>query len=155
MARSVYVTGIVRGDGRQVVEPGGVLVRVVDPRTSPLRERFAVDEVRRAAAIVRERRPDPAVDRPIQYDAAGDPAVAAAKMPGSPVAGRATVLVFPDLNTGDNTYEAAQRSAGTVAVGPVMRGLREPFNDPSRGALVPDIVTTVAITAIQAQEAAR
>ncbi len=114
-----------------------------------------VDKVRRATEIVRELRPDLPVDGPIQYDAAVDPAVAAAKMPGSPVAGRASVLVFPDLNTGNNTYKAVQRSAGAVAVGPVMQGLRKPVNDLSRGALVTDIVTTVAITAIQAQESAR
>jgi phosphate acetyltransferase len=114
-----------------------------------------VDKVRRATELVRELRPDLPVDGPIQYDAAVDPAVAAAKLPGSPVAGRATVLIFPDLNTGNNTYKAVQRSAGAVAVGPVLQGLRKPVNDLSRGALVPDIVTTVAITAIQAQESSR
>ncbi|MDI5962732.1 phosphate acetyltransferase [Streptomyces sp. SL13] len=114
-----------------------------------------VDKVRRATELVRELRPDLLVDGPIQYDAAVDPAVAAAKMPGSPVAGRATVLIFPDLNTGNNTYKAVQRSAGAVAIGPVLQGLRKPVNDLSRGALVPDIINTVAITAIQAQEATR
>jgi phosphate acetyltransferase len=92
------------------------------------------------------------VDGPMQYDAAVEPSVAASKAPNSPVAGRATVLVFPDLNTGNNTYKAVQRSAGAVAVGPVLQGLRKPVNDLSRGALVQDIVNTVAITAIQAQE---
>ena len=99
---------------------------------------------------MRERRPDLLVEGPIQYDAAADPTVARTKMPDSPVAGRATVFVFPDLNTGNNTYKAVQRSAGAVAIGPVLQGLRKPINDLSRGALVSDIVNTVAITAIQA-----
>ena len=110
-----------------------------------------VDKVRAATALVRSRRPDLAVDGPIQYDAAADAAVAAAKLPNSEVAGRATVFIFPDLNTGNNTYKAVQRSAGAVAIGPVLQGLRKPINDLSRGALVQDIVNTVAITAIQAQ----
>jgi phosphate acetyltransferase len=121
-----------------------------------------VDKVAKATALVRERRPDLPVAGPIQYDAAVDPAVAATKLPGSwgwgagsdeevsPVAGRATVFIFPDLNTGNNTYKAVQRSAGAVAVGPVMQGLRKPVNDLFRGATVKDIVSTVAITAIQA-----
>ncbi len=110
-----------------------------------------VDKVRAATALVRERRPDLDVEGPIQYDAAVDASVAKTKMPDSAVAGRATVFVFPDLNTGNNTYKAVQRSAGAVAVGPVLQGLRKPVNDLSRGALVQDIVNTVAITAIQAQ----
>ncbi|MFI2027448.1 phosphate acetyltransferase [Streptomyces buecherae] len=110
-----------------------------------------VDKVRRATELVRERRPDLPVEGPIQYDAAVDAAVAATKLPDSQVAGQATVLIFPDLNTGNNTYKAVQRSAGAVAVGPVLQGLRKPVNDLSRGALVQDIVNTVAITAIQAQ----
>ncbi|MGC4853897.1 phosphate acetyltransferase [Micromonospora sp. DT4] len=109
-----------------------------------------VKKVAEATAIVRERRPDLLVEGPIQYDAAIDPAVAATKLPDSPVAGHATVFIFPDLNTGNNTYKAVQRSAGAIAVGPVLQGLRRPVNDLSRGALVPDIVNTVAITAIQA-----
>ena len=109
-----------------------------------------VDKVRRATELVRERRPELLVEGPIQYDAAVDAAVAATKMPDSEVAGKATVLIFPDLNTGNNTYKAVQRSAGAVAVGPVLQGLRKPVNDLSRGALVSDIVNTVAITAIQA-----
>ncbi|WP_104083333.1 phosphate acetyltransferase [Cryobacterium sp. Y11] len=109
-----------------------------------------VDKVRTATALVRERRPDLLVEGPIQYDAAADAAVAATKMPGSTVAGRATVFIFPDLNTGNNTYKAVQRSAGAVAIGPVLQGLRKAINDLSRGALVQDIVNTVAITAIQA-----
>ncbi|ACZ29732.1 phosphate acetyltransferase [Xylanimonas cellulosilytica DSM 15894] len=112
-----------------------------------------VDKVRAATAIVKERRPDLSVEGPIQYDAAVDAAVAASKLPGSDVAGRATVFVFPDLNTGNNTYKAVQRSAGAVAVGPVLQGLNKPVNDLSRGALVQDIINTVAITAIQAQGA--
>lgn len=110
-----------------------------------------VDKVRAATALVRERRPDLDVEGPIQYDAAVDTSVAKTKMPDSTVAGRATVFVFPDLNTGNNTYKAVQRSAGAVAIGPVLQGLRKPVNDLSRGALVQDIVNTVAITAIQAQ----
>ena len=113
-----------------------------------------VEKVRSATGLVRERRPDIVVDGPIQYDAAADVAVGASKMPGSQVAGRATVFIFPDLNTGNNTYKAVQRSAGAVAVGPVLQGLNKPINDLSRGALVRDIVNTVAITAIQAQGAA-
>lgn len=110
-----------------------------------------VDKVRAATELVRERDPELLVEGPIQYDAAVDPTVAAAKMPNSPVAGRATVLIFPDLNTGNNTYKAVQRSAGAIAIGPVLQGLNKPVNDLSRGALVEDIVYTVAITAIQAQ----
>jgi phosphate acetyltransferase len=109
-----------------------------------------VDKVAAATALVRQRRPDLPVEGPIQYDAAVDPAVAATKLPGSAVAGHATVLIFPDLNTGNNTYKAVQRSAGAIAVGPVLQGLRRPVNDLSRGATVKDIVSTVAITAIQA-----
>lgn len=109
-----------------------------------------VEKVREATAIVREREPDLLVEGPIQYDAAVDPAVAATKLKDSPVAGAATVLIFPDLNTGNNTYKAVQRSASAVAIGPVLQGLGKPVNDLSRGALVRDIVNTVAITAIQA-----
>ncbi|HWU11904.1 MAG TPA: phosphate acetyltransferase [Streptomyces sp.] len=110
-----------------------------------------VDKVREATERVRDSRPDLRIEGPIQYDAAVEPSVAATKLPASEVAGRATVLIFPDLNTGNNTYKAVQRSAGAVAVGPVLQGLRKPVNDLSRGALVQDIVNTVAITAIQAQ----
>ncbi|AFC45861.1 phosphate acetyltransferase [Mycobacterium intracellulare ATCC 13950] len=110
-----------------------------------------VDKVRTATQLVRERNPDLPVEGPIQYDAAIEPSVAATKLRDSPVAGRATVLIFPDLNTGNNTYKAVQRSAGALAIGPVLQGLRKPVNDLSRGALVEDIVNTVAITAIQAQ----
>ncbi|WP_406136574.1 phosphate acetyltransferase [Streptomyces sp. NBC_01089] len=114
-----------------------------------------VDKVRRATELVRAARPDLLIEGPIQYDAAVEPSVAATKLPGSAVAGQASVLVFPDLNTGNNTYKAVQRSAGAVAVGPVLQGLRKPVNDLSRGALVEDIVNTVAITAIQAQGVGR
>lgn len=110
-----------------------------------------VDKVRQATELVRQRQPDLLVEGPIQYDAAVEPSVAATKMPDSPVAGRATVLIFPDLNTGNNTYKAVQRTAGAIAIGPVLQGLNKPVNDLSRGALVEDIVNTVAITAIQAQ----
>ncbi|WP_406506662.1 phosphate acetyltransferase [Streptomyces sp. NBC_00212] len=110
-----------------------------------------VDKVREATKLVREAQPELRIEGPIQYDAAVEPSVAATKLPESEVAGQATVLIFPDLNTGNNTYKAVQRSAGAVAVGPVLQGLRKPVNDLSRGALVQDIVNTVAITAIQAQ----
>jgi phosphate acetyltransferase len=110
-----------------------------------------VEKVAAATKLVRERRPDLPVEGPIQYDAAIDPGVAATKLPESVVAGKATVFVFPDLSSGNNTYKAVQRSANAVAVGPVMQGLRRPVNDLSRGATVKDIVNTVAITAIQAR----
>ncbi|WP_328942485.1 phosphate acetyltransferase [Streptomyces sp. NBC_00250] len=110
-----------------------------------------VDKVREATKLVRAAHPELRIEGPIQYDAAVEPSVAATKLPGSEVAGQATVLIFPDLNTGNNTYKAVQRSAGAVAVGPVLQGLRKPVNDLSRGALVSDIVNTVAITAIQSQ----
>jgi len=110
-----------------------------------------VDKVRAATDLARTLRPDLLIDGPLQYDAAVDAGVARTKLPTSDVAGRATVFVFPDLNTGNNTYKAVQRSAGAIAVGPVLQGLRRPVNDLSRGCTVEDIVNTVAITAIQAQ----
>jgi len=110
-----------------------------------------VEKVRAATELVRQRAPDLMLEGPIQYDAAVDPEVARTKLPNSPVAGRATVFIFPDLNTGNNTYKAVQRSAHAIAIGPVLQGLRKPVNDLSRGALVEDIVNTVAITAVQAQ----
>jgi phosphate acetyltransferase len=110
-----------------------------------------VDKVREATGLVRSRAPQVLVEGPIQYDAAVEPSVAATKMRDSPVAGKATVLIFPDLNAGNNAYKAVQRSAGAIAIGPVLQGLNKPVNDLSRGALVDDIVNTVAITAIQAQ----
>jgi phosphate acetyltransferase len=112
-----------------------------------------VDKVRAATERVRALRPDLMVEGPIQYDAAVDVGVARTKLPGSAVAGQATVFIFPDLNTGNNTYKAVQRSADAVAVGPVLQGLNRPVNDLSRGATVTDIVNTVAITAIQAGDA--
>ena len=110
-----------------------------------------VDRVRQATEKVRQLSPDLKVDGPMQYDAAADEGVGKAKMPDSKVAGRATVFIFPDLNTGNNTYKAVQRTADIVAIGPVMQGLNKPVNDLSRGCTVPDVVNTVAITAIQAQ----
>lgn len=110
-----------------------------------------VDKVREATRLVRERAPELKVEGPIQFDAAVDEVVAKKKMPGSEVAGRATVFIFPDLNTGNNTYKAVQRTSGAVAIGPALQGLRKPVNDLSRGALVDDIVSTITITAIQAQ----
>ncbi|MFL6047298.1 MAG: phosphate acetyltransferase [Propionibacteriaceae bacterium] len=110
-----------------------------------------VEKVRAATELVRQRAPELLLEGPIQYDAAIDPEVARTKLPDSPVAGRATVFIFPDLNTGNNTYKAVQRSAHAIAIGPVLQGLRKPVNDLSRGALVEDIVNTVAITAMQAQ----
>ncbi len=109
-----------------------------------------VDRVTEATKIARAARPDLKIEGPIQYDAAIDPHVASTKLPNSEVAGRATVFIFPDLNTGNNTYKAVQRSANALAVGPVLQGLRKPVNDLSRGCTVADIVNTVAITAVQA-----
>ncbi len=110
-----------------------------------------VDKVREATEIARGKRPDLLIEGPIQYDAAIDPDVAKIKLPESKVAGKATVFIFPDLNTGNNTYKAVQRSSGAIAIGPVMQGLKKPVNDLSRGCLVDDIIYTIAITAIQAQ----
>jgi phosphate acetyltransferase len=112
-----------------------------------------VDKVREATRIAQERRPDLLIDGPMQYDAACTAEVAKSKAPNSTVAGRATVLIFPDLNTGNTTYKAVQRTANVVAVGPMLQGLRRPVNDLSRGALVEDIVYTIALTAIQAEQA--
>jgi phosphate acetyltransferase len=112
----------------------------------------AVEAVRIATDLARERRPDLKIEGPIQYDAAVDASVAQTKLPDSEVAGHATVFVFPDLNTGNNTYKAVQRSANAVAIGPVLQGLNKPVNDLSRGCTVTDIVNTVAITAVQAQQ---
>ncbi|HEY0054330.1 MAG TPA: phosphate acetyltransferase [Pedobacter sp.] len=111
-----------------------------------------VEKVRKATEIVREKRPDLMIEGPIQYDAAVDPAVGKQKMPDSKVAGQASVLIFPDLNTGNNTYKAVQRETGALAIGPMLQGLNKPVNDLSRGCTVEDIFNTVIITAIQAQE---
>jgi phosphate acetyltransferase len=113
-----------------------------------------VDKVRQATRIARKLRPDLKIEGPIQYDAAVDAGVARTKMPDSEVAGKATVFIFPDLNTGNNLYKAVQRSANAVAIGPILQGLKKPVNDLSRGCTIPDIVNTVAITAIQAQAVA-
>lgn len=110
-----------------------------------------VDLMAQATELVKQKRPDLAVDGPLQFDAAVMPSVAAQKAPGSPVAGKATVFVFPSLSTGNTVYKAVQRSADLVAIGPLLQGLRKPVNDLSRGALVDDIVYTIAVTAIQAK----
>ena len=110
-----------------------------------------VDKVAEATQIVRQREPGLAVDGPMQYDAAAIASVGQAKRPGSPVAGQATVFVFPDLDTGNTTYKAVQRSAQVLSIGPMLQGLAKPVNDLSRGALVDDIIYTVALTAIQAR----
>jgi phosphate acetyltransferase len=111
-----------------------------------------VEKVRKAAELVKQRRPDLKVEGPIQYDAAVDPEVGKKKMPNSEVAGQASVLIFPDLNTGNNTYKAVQRETGAIAIGPMLQGLNKPVNDLSRGCTVIDVFNTVVITAIQAQE---
>ncbi len=111
-----------------------------------------VDKVREATRIAQEKRPDLVIDGPLQYDAAVMPNVARSKAPNSPVAGKATVFVFPDLNTGNTTYKAVQRSADLISIGPMLQGMRKPVNDLSRGALVDDIVYTIALTAIQATQ---
>jgi len=111
-----------------------------------------VEKVRKATEIIKARRPDLKVEGPIQYDAAVDPAVGKQKMPNSAVAGQASVLIFPDLNTGNNTYKAVQRETGALAIGPMLQGLNKPVNDLSRGCTVDDIFNTVVITAIQAQQ---
>ncbi|MHB0929372.1 MAG: phosphate acyltransferase, partial [Candidatus Nanopelagicales bacterium] len=112
-----------------------------------------VDKVRKATELVAGTHPDLPLAGPIQYDAAVDAEVGASKMPGNPVAGHATVLIFPDLNAGNTAYKAVQRAANAVAIGPILQGLRKPVNDLSRGCTVPDIVNTVAITALQAATA--
>ncbi len=111
-----------------------------------------VEKVRLATQIVKQKRPDLMVEGPIQYDAAVDPVVGKQKLPGSKVAGQASVLIFPDLNTGNNTYKAVQRETGALAIGPMLQGLNKPINDLSRGCTVDDVFNTVIITAIQAQE---
>lgn len=110
-----------------------------------------VEKVRKATELVKQRRPDLKVEGPIQYDAAVDPTVGKKKIPNSEVAGQASVLIFPDLNTGNNTYKAVQRETGALAIGPMLQGLNKPVNDLSRGCTVDDIFNTVVITAIQAQ----
>lgn len=111
-----------------------------------------VDTVREATAIIKQKRPDLKVEGPIQYDAAVDPSIGKKKMPNSKVAGQANVLIFPDLNTGNNTYKAVQRETGALAIGPMLQGLNKPVNDLSRGCTVDDIFNTIILTAIQAQD---
>jgi len=111
----------------------------------------AVDKVREAVNIAKQTHPELKLEGPMQYDAAVDAGVARTKLPGSQVAGHANVFIFPDLNTGNNTYKAVQRSSGAVAIGPILQGLNKPVNDLSRGCTVTDIVNTVVMTAIQAQ----
>jgi phosphate acetyltransferase len=131
------------------IEP---VVAMLSYSTGTSGEGEEVEKVRRATEIAQERRPDLILEGPMQYDAAVSPVVAAQKMPGSKVAGQATVFIFPDLNTGNNTYKAVQRETGAIAIGPVLQGLKKPVNDLSRGCTVEDVINTVAITAIQAQE---
>jgi len=111
-----------------------------------------VEKVRKATQIAKQKAPKLLVEGPIQYDAAINQEVADKKLKDSKVAGKATVFIFPDLNTGNNTYKAVQRSSGAIAIGPIIQGLKKPINDLSRGCLVADIVNTVAITAIQASQ---
>ncbi len=125
-------------------------VALISYSTGSSGEGHDVEKVRIATRLAQERRPDLQIEGPLQYDAATVPAVARSKAPQSAIAGRATVLVFPDLNTGNATYKAVQRSAGVVSIGPMLQGLRRPVNDLSRGASVDDIVYTIALTAIQA-----
>jgi phosphate acetyltransferase len=130
------------------IEP---LVAILSYSTGESGQGADVEKVKEATRLAKAMRPDLKIEGPIQYDAAVDESVAQTKLPGSEVAGHATVFIFPDLNTGNNTYKAVQRSANAVAIGPVLQGLRKPVNDLSRGCTVTDIVNTVAITAIQAQ----
>ncbi len=111
-----------------------------------------VDKVRTATEIVKSKHPELQIEGPIQYDAAVDPLIGKSKLPDSKVAGQASVLIFPDLNTGNNTYKAVQRETGALAIGPMLQGLNKPVNDLSRGCTVEDIFNTVIVTAIQAQE---
>lgn len=140
---------VVRGDYRTVAQ-------IIDATsaTGESGKGQAVDKVREATRIAKKLRPDLKLDGPLQYDAAVDASVARTKLPGSEVAGSATVFIFPDLNTGNNTYKAVQRSARAVAIGPILQGLNKSVNDLSRGCTVTDILNTVAITAIQAQTGA-
>jgi phosphate acetyltransferase len=128
-------------------------VALISYSTGASGEGADVDKVRQATEIAQSLRPDLLIEGPLQYDAATVPGVARSKAPQSVLAGRATVLVFPDLNTGNSTYKAVQRAADVVSIGPMLQGLRRPVNDLSRGALVEDIVYTIALTAIQAANA--
>jgi phosphate acetyltransferase len=139
-------------DGADSAERFGIVPRVamISYSTRESGSGSDVDKVRAATRLAQSRRPELLIDGPLQYDAAASPEVAAQKAPSSPVAGRASVFIFPDLNTGNTTYKAVQRSANVVSIGPMLQGLRRPVNDLSRGALVEDIVYTIALTAIQA-----
>jgi len=130
------------------IEPG---VAMLSYSTGESGKGVEVDKVKEATRIARQLRPELKLEGPIQYDAAIDPDVARVKLPGSEVAGRATVFIFPDLNAGNNAYKAVQRAANAIAIGPVLQGLNKPVNDLSRGCTVADIVNTIAITAVQAQ----
>jgi len=109
-----------------------------------------VEKIKKATQFVREKRPDLEIEGPIQYDAAIDKTIAKQKLPNSNVAGEATIFIFPDLNTGNNTYKAVRDASGAIAIGPILQGLNKPINDLSRGCIVEDIVNTIAITSIQA-----
>ncbi|AEI74991.1 phosphate acetyltransferase [Candidatus Moranella endobia PCIT] len=134
------------------IEP---LVAMISYSTGNSSAGSAVDKVREATYLAQKKRPDLLLDGPLQYDAAIMADVALLKAPNSPVAGKATVFIFPDLNTGNTTYKAVQRSAELISIGPMLQGMRKPVNDLSRGALVDDIVYTIALTAIQATQAER
>ena len=139
------------GGNAETAEQFGIPARValISYSTGESGSGVDVEKVRQAARIAKAFHPDRLLDGPLQYDAAAIAEVAATKAPDSPVAGKATVFIFPDLNTGNTTYKAVQRSANLVSIGPVLQGLRKPVNDLSRGALVDDIIYTIAVTAIQ------
>jgi len=149
-----HLVGMARDAHARIVLPEGAEPRVVRAAVACAERGFGsgtdVDKVAAATALARARRPGLVIDGPLQYDAAAVASVALSKRPGSPVAGRATVFVFPDLNTGNTTYKAVQRSADVLSIGPMLQGLARPVNDLSRGASVEDIVYTIALTAIQA-----
>ncbi|MBU1707403.1 phosphate acetyltransferase, partial [bacterium] len=131
------------------IEP---IIAMLSYSTGASAEGPMVSKVAEATRIAQEKRPDLLIEGPMQYDAAISPETAKAKMPDSKVAGRATIFIFPDLDAGNTAYKAVQRSAKVVAVGPVLQGLRKPVNDLSRGCLIEDILYTIAITALQAQQ---
>ena len=159
LVEALVEAGVPQGVMNLVTGPGSTLgdALVTDPRvamisyaTGESSAGAAVDKVAEATRLARELAPGVPIDGPMQYDAAAIRSVARSKRPGSEVAGRATVFVFPDLNTGNTTYKAVQRGAGVVSIGPVLQGLARPVNDLSRGAQVEDIIYTIAVTAIQA-----
>jgi len=130
-------------------------IAMISYSTGESGEGIEVDKVREATLIARKRRSDLIIDGPLQYDAAAIESVAKSKAPNSPVAGHATVFIFPDLNTGNTTYKAVQRSANVISIGPMLQGLKKPVNDLSRGALVDDITFTIALTAVQATQSVK